>query len=146
MPGNTTRRHQDGERRSSPRVHVLFSALLNRRGWRTQIVEVLDLSEDGAKVQLRFPLLLGAEATLRIPGPSGKLEIPAAVVNACEEHGLPVAGLKFSVPDRVRRELAEIVERVDRLRRSRLPAPPARPARRGRGRRAAPDTDPGPVV
>jgi hypothetical protein len=118
MPARATSRFHHDERRSARRVPVLFSALLNRRGWRSQIVEVLDLSAAGAKIQLRFQVPSGAEMILRMPGARRNLELPCAVANTGEEHGHPVAGLRFRVPDDVRVELEEIVERVAALRRA----------------------------
>ncbi|MCC6739545.1 MAG: PilZ domain-containing protein [Planctomycetia bacterium] len=116
MPGNTTR-HFPEDRRASRRVPVLFSAVLKRAGWRSQIAEVLDLSDSGARVMLRFAIPEGSDVALRVPGPHGKIEIPATVAN-CPTHGaLPVAGLRFRAAEAVRRELHEIVERVDRARR-----------------------------
>ncbi len=125
MPGNTTRRFPD-DRRTSRRVPVLFSAVLNRKGWRSQIAEVLDLSDSGAKVVLRFSIPAGSEVVLRVPGAHGRLEVPAVVANCAADETTPVAGLRFSAPDDVRRELREIVERVDRARR-RVTAPPPSP-------------------
>ncbi|MCE9581983.1 MAG: PilZ domain-containing protein [Planctomycetes bacterium] len=116
MPGNTTRRFPN-DRRASKRVPVLFSALLNRKGWRSQVVEVFDLSETGAKVMLQFAVPDGAEVVLRVPGAKGKLGVPAVVANGSMDTGRPVAGLRFSVTDEIRSELREIVDRVDRSQR-----------------------------
>ena len=116
MPTNTTRRFPD-DRRTSKRVTVLFSAMLNRKGWRSQIAEVLDLSDTGAKVQLRFSLPVGADVVLRVPGAKGKLGVPAVVANCAQDESHPVAGLRFHAPEDMRRELREIVDRVDRARR-----------------------------
>lgn len=142
MPGNTTRRFPN-DRRASKRVPVLFSALLNRKGWRSQVVEVFDLSETGAKVMLQFEIPGGSEVVLRVPGAKGKLGVPATVANCSSETGHPVAGLRFSVHEEIRRELREIVDRVDRSRRrstvSKEPqvpdvAPVSKVATRGTGR------------
>lgn len=122
MPGNTTRHFPD-DRRASRRVPVLFSAVLKRAGWRSQIAEVLDLSDAGARVMLRFAIPVGSEVALRVPGPHGKIEIPATVANCPANDALPVAGLRFHAPEPVRRELHEIVDRVDRARRKLAEAP-----------------------
>ena len=122
MPTNTTRRFPD-DRRSSKRVAVLFSAMLNRKGWRSQIAEVLDLSDTGAKVQLRFSLPVGADVVLRVPGARRKLGVPAIVANCAQDESHPVAGLRFHAPEEMRLELREIVDRVDRARRA--PVAPA---------------------
>jgi len=130
MPGNTTR-HFPNDRRSSKRVTVLFSAMLNRKGWRSQIAEVLDLSDTGAKVMLRFSLPVGADVVLRVPGAKRKLGVPAVVANCAQDESHPVAGLRFHAPEEMRRELREIVDRVDRARRK----PAAAPALKGGTRR-----------
>ncbi len=116
MTGNTTRRFPD-DRRAARRVPVLFSAVLNRKGWRSQIAEVIDLSDSGAKVVLRFSIPAGSEVVLRVPGAHGHLGVPAIVANCSADETTPVAGLRFSAPDDMRRQLREIVERVDRARR-----------------------------
>jgi len=115
MAGNTTTRSSI-DRRSSKRVPVLFSAILNRKGWRSQIVEVIDLSENGAKIQVRFEQPVGTEVVLKMPGPRHKLEIPCVVANLGEMAGQPISGLRFSVPEDIREELKEIVVRVDSAR------------------------------
>lgn len=124
MPGNTTRHFPD-DRRASRRVPVLFSAVLKRAGWRSQIAEVLDLSDAGARVMLRFAIPVGSEVALRVPGAHGKIEIPATVANCPPDEALPVAGLRFHAPEPVRRELHEIVERVDRARKRLAQGPAA---------------------
>jgi hypothetical protein len=129
MPTNTTRRFPN-DRRNSKRVTVLFSAMLNRKGWRSQIAEVLDLSDTGAKVQLRFSIPVGAEVVLRVPGGKGKLGVPAVIANCLQDATLPVAGLRFFANEEMRRELREIVERVDRARRV-PPAPGSSPLKTG---------------
>lgn len=124
MPTNTTRRFPN-DRRNSKRVPVLFSAMLNRKGWRSQIAEVLDLSDTGAKVLLRFSLPVGADVVLRVPGAKRKLEVPAVVANCAQDESNPVAGLRFNAPEDMRRELREIVDRVDRARRGPAAVAPA---------------------
>lgn len=124
MPGNTTRRFPD-DRRVARRVPVLFSAVLNRKGWRSQIAEVIDLSDSGAKVVLRFSIPAGSDVVLRVPGAHGHLGVPAVVANCSADESTPVAGLRFSPPDDMRRQLREIVERVDRARRRGAEALPA---------------------
>ncbi|MBI2921783.1 MAG: PilZ domain-containing protein [Planctomycetes bacterium] len=112
MSGNTTRRVPD-DRRASRRVPVLFTAILTRKGLRTQMVEVIDLSDTGAKVRVRFELPVGSEAFLKMPGPRRKLEVPSTIANLGESDGHLTAGLRFRVPDDMRAELREIVERVE---------------------------------
>ncbi|MEK7466740.1 MAG: PilZ domain-containing protein [Planctomycetota bacterium] len=142
MTRNTTRRFPD-DRRVSKRVPVLFSAMLNRKGWRSQIAEVLDLSDTGAKVLLRFSLPVGAEVVLRVPGSKRKLGVPAVVANCAQDESHPVAGLRFHAPDDMRRELREIVDRVDRARRgpaaAKVAAVPGGTRRTTRTRRAGPE-------
>lgn len=116
MSGNTTR-HFPNDRRVAKRVPVLFSALLNRKGWRSQMVEVIDLSESGAKILLGFDLPAGSEVVLRMQGARRKLGVPAVIANCADERGLPVAGLRFEMPEDLRAEVREVVEKVDRSRR-----------------------------
>jgi hypothetical protein len=147
MSSNTRRLHHP-ERRKAARVRVLFSAVLSLKGWRSQIVEVVDLSEAGAKVECRFPVKPGAHVSLRIPGPSGRLGVPAVVVNGGESHGHPTAGLRFDLEPAMRDSLREIVERVERMRSrndavprrgdtTRSHKPPARPGDTRRRRRGS---------
>lgn len=116
MSGNTTKR-VPSDRRASRRVPVLFTAILTRKGFRTQIVDVIDLSDTGAKVRVRFELPVGTEALLKMPGPSRKLEVPSTIANLGESDGHLTVGLRFRVPDDLRAELREIVDRVEGHRR-----------------------------
>jgi hypothetical protein len=113
---SNTKKVNDPERRRSRRVRVLFSAIMNCKGWRSQIVEVIDLSETGARVECRFPVAAGSHVSLRIPGPAGRLNLASVVVTAGENHGHPVAGLRFDLPDDIRRTLREIIDRVEKTR------------------------------
>jgi predicted transcriptional regulator len=59
--------------------------------------------------------------------------VPAVIANCADERGLPVAGLRFEIPDDIRAEVREVVERVDRSRRRvAVTAAPAKTKRRKR--------------